>query len=58
MIMWASGLYAQVDMKETITMIKKNPTDSKASIKQYEWIETTTTFLKGEQKSVKQNQCY
>ena len=50
--------FAQADMKETIGMIKKNLTDSKEKIKKYEWIETTTTFLNGEQKSVKQNQCY
>lgn len=27
-------------------------------MKKYEWIETTTVFVKGEQKSVKQKQCY
>ena len=53
-----TGLYAQADMKETIGIIKKNLTDSKEKIKKYEWIETTTTFLNGEKKSVKQNQCY
>ena len=39
-------------------MIKKNLATSKVNIKNYEWLETTTTFVKGEQKSVKQNQCY
>ena len=53
-----SGIFAQSDMQETVGMIKKNLTDSKETIKKYEWIETTTTFYKGEQKSVKQNQCY
>jgi len=53
-----SAIFAQADMKETIGMIKKNLTDSKETIKKYEWIETTTTFYKGEEKSVKQNQCY
>jgi hypothetical protein len=53
-----SGIYAQADMKEDIAMIKKNLTESKAKMKNYEWIETTTVFLKGEQKSVKQKQCY
>ena len=52
------GLFAQAEMKETIDMIKKNLTDSKANMVNYEWLETTTTSLKGEQKSVKQNQCY
>src|SRR6185295_12387878 len=53
-----AGIFAQADTKELITMIRKNLTDSKANIKNYEWLETTTIFLKGEQKSVKQNQCY
>ena len=51
-------LFAQADMKETIAMIKKNLADSKANMKRYAWIETTTTFMDGEQKSVKQCQCY
>lgn len=49
---------AQADMQENVAMIKKNLTDSKAAMKKYEWIETTTVFVKGEQKSVKQKQCY
>jgi len=53
-----SGIFAQADMQETVGMIKKNLADSKEKIKAYEWIETTTTFYKGEQKSAKQNQCY
>jgi hypothetical protein len=58
MFAWTLGIFAQADMKETIMMIKKNLDDSKVKIKSYEWVETTTTYLKGEQKSVKQNQCY
>ena len=46
------------EMQDDINMIIKNLVDSKESIKKYEWIETTTTFVNGEQKSVKQNQCY
>ena len=53
-----SGTHAQADLKETMGMIKKNLADSKQKIKNYEWIETTTTYLNGEKKSVKQNQCY
>jgi hypothetical protein len=49
---------AQADVKANVAIIKKNLADSKASLKKYEWIETTTIFLKGEQKSVKQKQCY
>jgi hypothetical protein len=55
---WTSSLFAQADMQETVAMIKKNLADSKEKIKKYEWIETTTTFMDGEQKSLKQNQCY
>jgi hypothetical protein len=57
-ISWTSGLFAQADMQETVAMIKKNLADSKEKIKKYEWIETTTTFMDGEQKSLKQCQCY
>jgi hypothetical protein len=46
------------DMQDNIAVIKKNLADSKESIKKYEWIETTTAFVDGEQKSVKQFQCY
>ncbi|MEI6682530.1 MAG: hypothetical protein WCO44_07875 [Bacteroidota bacterium] len=58
LISCASGLFAQADLQETIGMIKKNLADSREKIKNYEWIETTTTFMDGEQKSLKQNQCY
>jgi hypothetical protein len=58
LISWSSGTFAQADMQATIAMIKKNLTDSKEKIKKYEWIETTTVFKDGEQKSVKQCQCY
>jgi len=51
-------LFAQADMQETVAMIKKNLADSREKIKKYEWIETTTTFVNGEQKSLKQSQCY
>jgi len=51
-------LSAQADMQENIAMIKKNLSDSKVAMQKYEWIETTTVFVKGEQKSVKQKQCY
>lgn len=58
LISWTSGLFAQADVQETVAMIKKNLAESKEKIKKYEWIETTTIFSKGEQKSLKQNQCY
>ena len=57
-IFCTAGLFAQGDMQETVAMIKKNLSDSRQSIKKYEWIENTTTFMDGEQKSMKQCQCY
>jgi len=50
--------FAQPDMKETVAMIKTNLLQSKEKVKQYAWIETTKTYIKGELKSTKQNQCY
>jgi len=41
-----------------IALIKKSLTDSKEKIKHYEWIETTITYVKGDQKSKKQTRCY
>jgi len=58
LLICTTQLFSQGDTKELIEMIKKNFSDSKASIKKYEWVETTTVFYKGEQKSVKQYQCY
>jgi hypothetical protein len=49
---------AQADTQADIAMIKKNLATSKENMKKYEWIETTTTFVKGEQKSLTQKQCY
>ncbi len=51
-------MVAQEDAQANIAMIKKNLADSKANLKKYEWIETTTIFMNGEQKSANQNQCY
>jgi len=49
---------AQAEVKETVSIIKNNLVESKEKIKKYEWIETTTTYVKGEEKSKKQSQCY
>lgn len=46
------------ELQDNVNLIKQNLVESKENIKKYEWIETVTTFVKGEQKSVKQNQCY
>ena len=54
---FAGNAFSQND-DGTVAIIKKNLADSKESIKKYEWIETTVTYLKGEEKSTKQNRCY
>ena len=46
------------EIQESINLIIQNFAESQQSIKKYSWIETTTTFLNGEQKAVTQNQCY
>ena len=60
MVFLASALIvsAQVDMKETMSVIKTNLVQSKVQMRQYSWIETTKTWIKDELKSTKQNQCY
>lgn len=45
-------------MKETIGIIKKSLVQSKANLKNYSWVETTKTWINGELKSTKENQCY
>jgi hypothetical protein len=54
----SSTLSAQADMKEIMSVIKTDLVTSKANMKNYSWIETTKTWIKGELKSTKQNQCY
>ncbi len=51
-------IVAQEDAQANIAMIKKNLADSKSNMKKYEWIETTTIFMNGEQKGLTQKQCY
>jgi len=58
MLIGATSLFAQVDTKELVAMIKTNLATSKENMKNLEWIETVTTFYKGEQKSKKQSQVY
>jgi hypothetical protein len=54
----SAASFAQADMKETVAIIKTNLAQSKEKVKQYAWIETTKTYIKGELKSTKQNQGY
>jgi len=55
---WTSGIFGQADLESLVETIKSNLSQSKNNIRQYEWIETTKAFVKGELKSTKQYQCY
>ncbi len=43
---------------ERVAALKESLAKSAATLRQYEWIETTTISLKGEEKSKTQNRCY
>lgn len=58
MLISATVFSQQNQMQENFNLIKLNLSESKNSIKKYSWIETTTVYVNGEQKSVSQNQCY
>lgn len=46
------------DPKEKVAMIKSSLAGSEAALRAFEWIETTTVSVKGEEKSQKVNRCY
>ncbi len=57
------GLYGTsygqaADAKEIVGLIKQNLATSMQNLKTYEWLETITVTMDGEEKSKKQNQCY
>jgi len=52
------ALAQQPSVPERVATLKATLAASQVVLKQYEWIETTTVSLKGEEKSRKQNRCY
>ena len=44
--------------EQRVAALKKSLAESQAALRTYEWIETTTISLKGEEKSRKQMRCY
>jgi len=52
----ATGIIAQ--QPDRVTALKASIQDGIGKAHQYEWIETTTISLKGEEKAQKQNRCY
>ena len=59
---WPWGAFAQDPdpalLQERVQAIRKNLADSRAALKHYEWIETTTVSMKDEQKSRVQKRCF
>jgi hypothetical protein len=49
---------AQQDAEKRVAAIKQWLGQSKASLKSYQWLETTTVSVKGEVKSTKESNCY
>src|SRR4030095_8133797 len=52
------GSSAQEPPQDRVAALKQWLGQSKAQLKQYQWIQTTVISLKGEQKSSKEEQCY
>jgi hypothetical protein len=44
--------------QDPVAALKQSMQQGMAKIRQYEWVETTTISMKGEEKSRKQNRCY
>ncbi|HAB17872.1 MAG TPA: hypothetical protein PLX89_03160 [Verrucomicrobiota bacterium] len=53
-----AGLAQQPTPAERVTALKADLAASQAALKQYQWIQTTTVTLNGEEKSRKQERCY
>ena len=43
---------------DKVAALKQSLQEGMAALHKYEWVETTTLVLKGEEKSTKKNQCY
>ena len=52
------ALWGQEPVQDRVAALKQWLGQSKAQLKQYQWIETTVISLKGEEKSSKEEQCY
>jgi hypothetical protein len=46
------------DMQERVAALKSSMAASQQALRTYQWIETTTVSMKGEQKSMKQETCF
>lgn len=46
------------EMQERVAALKSSMAASQKALRTYQWVETTTVSMKGEQKSMKQESCY
>jgi hypothetical protein len=53
-----SGAAQHPDPKDVVTALKSSLARSQQSLRHYEWVETTSVSLKGDEKSRKQKRCY
>ena len=58
LVVLTSLCVAQDTAQDPVAALKQNLQASQAALKHYEWIETTTTVLKGEEKGANQVRCY
>lgn len=59
MLAFSINMFSQGNQnQELVNNVKERLAFSKKNLQNYQWIETTTVFYKGEQKSSKQYQCY
>jgi hypothetical protein len=59
MLVGVSGAWAEDSSAEQkVAAIKQSLQSSMAALRSYEWVETVTVKVDGEQKSVKESQCY
>ena len=58
LLLGGTALAQQPAAEDRVAALKASLASSATTLRQYEWIETTTVFLKGEQKAQTQERCY
>ena len=58
LLLGGAALAQQPTAEERVAALKASLASSKTVLRQFEWIETTTVLLKGEQKARMQERCY
>jgi hypothetical protein len=58
LLLFTADIASAQSAKERVTALKANLAASKATLRQYEWVQTTTVSKGGDVKSTKQENCY